>query len=388
MTRILRIVNRFNIGGPTYNAAYLSKYLSPEFETRLLAGTIDKTEGSSTYLLDQMGVPYTIIPEMQRSLHPWKDYLAFRRIVKEIREYKPDIVHTHASKAGALGRLAAIYCRVPVLVHTFHGNVLDGYFNPVKTAIFLGIERVLARKSNAIIAISPCQRTELLYKYKLCEPLKISTIPLGFDLSRFQQDREVKRKNFRQTHGLDQEIAIGIIGRLVPIKDHELFLKSIAWLKAHTTRSFRVFIVGDGELRSSLEIQAKKLGLGPDLVVFTGWTREIDVILPGFDVVALTSKNEGTPVSLIEAQASGIAVATMLVGGVSDAVLSGISALTCKQRNPEAFGQLLKTLTEDDAIREYVQKQGTDFVFERFRYTRLVTDIKKLYKELLPEGGK
>lgn len=388
MIRILRIVNRFNIGGPTYNAAYLSKYLSPEYETRLLAGTIDKTEGSSTYLLDQMDISYQIIPEMQRALHPWKDYLAFRRIVREIREYEPDIVHTHASKAGAVGRLAAIYCGVPVIVHTFHGNVLDGYFNPVKTKVFLAIERYLARHSTSVIAISPCQKYEMVHKYRLCEPGKIRTIPLGFDLSRFQDNRELKRERFRQKFGLKDEITIGIIGRLVPVKDHELFLHAVAWLQKNTSRSFRVFIVGDGELRETLENLALTLGIGAEHLVFTGWMLDIDEIIPGFDIVALTSKNEGTPVSLIEAQAVGVAIVTTLVGGVSDVVQAGKSALVCRSRNPEDFGRQMKQLIEQDDMRKNLSKQGTDFVFGLYNYMRLIDDMKKLYRQLLPDGGK
>lgn len=388
MTRILRLVNRFNIGGPTYNAAYLSKYLMPEFETRLFAGCIDKTEGSSTYMLDQMGIHYEIIPEMQRTIKISRDYKAYKRILKEIRSFKPDIVHTHASKAGALGRLAAIRAGVPVIVHTFHGNVLNNYFSKTKTRGFLEIERFLAKHSNAIISISECQKIELIHKFRLCSPEKIFTVPLGFDLERFNNNRELKRKDFRDKYELDKEVAIGIIGRLVPIKDHELFLRSVKYLKQNTDKPFKVFITGDGEDRSKLEKLANDLEIGRENIIFTGWIRQIDEMMPGLDIVALTSKNEGTPVSLIEAQAAGVAIVSTKVGGVEDAVIPGESALLCKHRDPEEFGSLLLKITEDDELRKKLSSQGTDYVIKRYDYSRLIEDMKNIYYKLLAEAGK
>lgn len=388
MFRILRIVNRFNIGGPTYNAAWLSKGLYPAYETRLIAGTIDPTEGSSAYLLDELGLEYRILPEMRRAIHPLRDYRAYQQLCREIREFKPDIVHTHASKAGALGRLAALHEQVPVIVHTFHGNVMEGYFNPLITRAILSIERYLARHSSAVVAISPCQKHELHYRYRLCEPQKIVTIPLGFDLERFGQDREFKRQAFRQKHGLTDEIAIGIIGRLVPIKDHALFLNSVAWLKGNTDRAFRVFIIGDGELRKELEHQAAELGLGQDLLRFCGWEKKMEDVIPGLDIVALTSRNEGTPVSLIEAQASGVAIVSTRVGGVSDTVRDTCSGLLCNSRNPEEFGQILKQVCEQDRLREKLSQGGKAFVMHRYAKDRLVSDAKNLYSALLKRSGK
>ncbi len=388
MFRILRIVNRFNIGGPTYNAAYLSRDLFPAFETRLIAGSIDPTEGSSTYLLDELGLQYRILPEMRRNPDPLNDFRAYRQIRREIREFKPDIVHTHASKAGALGRLAAIHEKVPVIVHTFHGNVMDGYFNPLVSRVFLGIERYLARHSSAVIAISPCQKYDLLYRHRLCEPHKIVTIPLGFDLERFEHEREANRHAFRQKHGLTNEIAIGIIGRLVPIKDHALFLKAVSWLKSNTDRAFRVFIIGDGELRQDLERQAAELGLGQEFVRFCGWEKKMEEVIPGLDIVALSSRNEGTPVSLIEAQASGVAIVSTRVGGVSDTIRENQSGLLCNSRNPDEFGQLLKQVLEQDRLREMLSQGGKAYVREKFSRKRLISDAKNLYTALLKRSGK
>src|SRR6185295_2272303 len=227
MPRVLRIINRLNLGGPTYNAALLTKHLAPEFETLLIAGTKQDSEESSEFIVKNLGISTLAIPEMQREINLSNDRIAYKKIKDIIRDFKPDIVHTHAAKAGTLGRLAADSLKVPVIVHTFHGHVFHSYFNPIKTKIFLNIERYLARKSTGIIAISEKQMYELSEIHRICSPGKIKVIPLGFDLDKFQEDIEMKRKSFRSKYFVDDnEIAIGIIGRLVPVKNHPLFLKA------------------------------------------------------------------------------------------------------------------------------------------------------------------
>ena len=228
MKKILRIINRFNLGGPTYNAAYLTKYLEPDYETLLIGGQHDESEKSSMHILDNLGLKPIIIPEMQRSLNPYKDQIAFKKIQNIIKEFKPDIVHTHAAKAGALGRRAAYKMGVKQIYHTFHGHVFHSYFGNFKTRIFKEIEKNLAKKSTKIIAISEIQKRELSKIHRICPENKIEVIPLGFDLERFNTDKDSKRKEFRKKWNLkENEIAIGIIGRLVPIKNHKFFIDAI-----------------------------------------------------------------------------------------------------------------------------------------------------------------
>jgi len=186
MPRILRIINRFNIGGPTYNAAYLSKYLSSDFETLLVAGEKDETEDSSQFILQELGLKPIIIPEMKREINLKNDRIAYKKIKEIIADFKPDIVHTHASKAGALGRLAAYKMKVPVILHTFHGHVFHSYFGKAKTKMYKTIERNLARKSTKIIAISDIQKIELSKIHNITKPNNINVIPLGFDLIKFK----------------------------------------------------------------------------------------------------------------------------------------------------------------------------------------------------------
>ena len=393
MKRVLRIINRFNLGGPTYNAAYLTKHLSPEFETMLIGGEKEDDEDSSEFILDQLGIQPIIIPEMRRSISALQDLKAYRKIKKIIRDFKPDIVHTHASKAGMLGRRAAFSLNVPVVVHTFHGHVFHSYFSPLKTKAFINIERQLAKKSTGIIAISDIQKEELGNIHKITELSKIKVIPLGFDLDRFHNDQEEKRLVFRKENYLDEdEIAVGIVGRLAPIKNHSLFVEAIANAQKSTGKKIRGFIIGDGQCRNEIEDLAHHLNLvispngsttlKPD-IRFSSWMRKVDYAYAGLDIVALTSLNEGTPVSLIEAQASGKPIVSTNVGGIENIVLSQETALLSESGNKTAFFNNLNTLVNDCELRNKMALKGWEFVQNRFHYTSLVENMSSYYDQLL-----
>ena len=391
MPRILRILNRFNLGGPTYNAAYLSKYMPSEFETLLIGGQKAESEASSLHITEDLGLDPIVIPTMLRELNPKKDYESYLKIKEIIADFKPDIVHTHASKAGALGRLAAINSDVPHLVHTFHGHVFHGYFNPVKTKMYKTVERYLAKKTDRIVTISNIQKTELGVEHRICPLDKIEVIPLGFDLDRFQVNQEENRNTFRIKYQLKEDtVAIGIIGRLVPIKNHELFLKGIQFIKKNSKIKIQAFIIGDGESRNTIEEQAKKLGLSFDNkantgvdILFTSWIKKVDAALSGLDLVALTSLNEGTPVSLIEAQAAEKAIVTTNVGGIENVVLPNKSALLSEIDDENGFCKNLIKLVDDSIMRMEFSKAGKDFVFSNFHYNRLVKDTTELYHKIL-----
>lgn len=392
MPRILRIINRLNLGGPTYNAAYLSRYLPGRYETLLAAGMKDDSEESSEYIVEQMGLKPVYIPDMRRELSPAADYHSYRYIRKLIDDFKPDIVHTHAAKAGTLGRLAAIHANVPVIVHTFHGHVFHSYFGRIKTQFFLTVERYLASKSSAIIAISKTQKIELVNHYKLCNEQKVKVIPLGFDLSRFSQKQDELRKSFRSHYQVpDNTLAVGIIGRLVPVKNHGLFIKAFQYALANTEIPLRAFIIGDGECRKKVEELCNESGLSFSDgnisskvdVVFTSWIKNIEWALAGLDIVALTSFNEGTPVSLIEAQAAGKPIVSTLTGGIADVVLENETALLTKSDDLSSFAQKLTLLINDAPLRQKLSVKGSEFVNEHFHYMRLVNDMAALYDSLL-----
>lgn len=383
MPKVLRIVNRFNLGGPTYNAAYLTKYLAPEFETFLVGGMKDKSEESSEFILKNLNIDYRIIPSMRRSVNLFRDLSAYSELKNIIREFRPDIVHTHAAKAGALGRKAAFACNVPATVHTFHGHVFHSYFGAIRTSVYKAIERKLAIKTSAIIAISDKQKEELVAVHKIASTDKVHVIPLGFDLSRFGESLDEKRKNFRAKYDLtEDEIAIGIIGRLVPVKNHLLFIEAIKFVTERAQRKIRAFIIGDGELRTLLEQKVASYRLA-DRIVFTSWEKEVDKIYPGLDIVCMSSFNEGTPVSLIEAQAAGKPIVSTNVGGIENAVMPGQTALLSEVGDAQRFCENLLELVEDDAKRISFSRQGAGFVKDKFHYQRLVSVTRKLYLRLL-----
>jgi glycosyltransferase involved in cell wall biosynthesis len=377
MPKILRIINRFNIGGPTYNAAYLTKYLAPEFETLLVGGQKDFTEDSSEFILDNLDLKPVLIEEMKREIGIKGDYQSYKRLREIIGDYKPDIVHTHASKAGAVGRMAAAQLNVPLIFHTFHGHVFHSYFGNIKTKVYKNIERYLAKKTTKIIAISERQKHELSVIHRICPPEKIEIIPLGFDLNRFREDKDSKRETFRNRWNIQSdEIAIGIVGRLVPIKDHTLFLKAAHWVNQHSSKKLKFIIIGDGELRNELEVLTSDLGLTN--VLFTSWIKNIDEVNAGLDIMSLTSKNEGTPVSLIEAQASGLPIVSTNVGGIHNIVLPNKNALLSDSGSVEKFAEHLLELVENNEKRMQFSRGG-EHVFENFHYTRLINDMKQLY---------
>jgi glycosyltransferase involved in cell wall biosynthesis len=397
MPKVLRIINRFNLGGPTYNVAYLSRYLAPDFETLLVGGAKDETEDSSEYILEALQLKPVIIPEMKREVSLADDRKAYLKIKAIIREFKPDIVHTHASKAGTLGRLAASACKVPIILHTFHGHVFHSYFGTAKTLIYKNIERYLASQSTRIIAISEKQKEELSKIHRICPAEKIEIIPLGFDLQKFRDDQDAKRADFRQRYEVaDDELVIMIIGRLVPVKNHRLFLEAIRYVINHSKQRIRGFIVGDGEERKQIEATAAEMGLQftdgtqmrPGLNLhFTSWIHNADWAFAGADIIALSSFNEGTPVSLIEAQAAGKPIVTTDIGGITNVVLPGETALLSPPGNDLTYCNNMLTLVENSAIRNEMGLKGWEFVRTKFHYTRLVGDMKNLYDRLLREAA-
>jgi glycosyltransferase involved in cell wall biosynthesis len=390
MPKILRIINRFNIGGPTFNVAYLTKYIGKNYETLLIGGDKEVGEASSLHVLDELELKPLILKNLQRQVSIFSDLKAFFEIRKIIKSYQPDIVHTHASKAGALGRLAAISCSVPYIVHTYHGHVFHSYFGKFKTGIFKIIERYLARKTDVLIAISDIQKQELSSIHKIAEPNKFAVVPLGFDLNRFQAQQNEKRASFRLHYGLKpDDIVVGILGRLVEIKHHTFFIDLAKNIK---DGQVKFFIVGDGHLKDNLIEYAKECGLESvykpewgksEKITFTSWITKTDWFFAGVDIVALTSKNEGTPVSLIEAQAASKPVITTKVGGVEnilpanypycfvvndfDGYLDGLNKLIDQCKNNQ-----LENLVDPIAITN------------KYSYQRLVSDMEKVYADLMP----
>jgi len=397
MPRVLRVLNRLVTGGPVWNALLLSRHLPAGFDTRLLVGAAEAHEESAAALARELQVPFRLLPAMGRSLHPLQDLGAFRALRTEIRRFRPHIVHTHGAKPGVLARMAALAEAVPVIVHTYHGHVFHSYFGRGKSALVRSVERYLARRTDALVVLSPQQQWEICQRYRIAPPERCRLIPLGLDLGRFESGAGAKRQQFRAAFRLDPDtLAIGIIGRLVPVKDHLLFLEAFARLRSECSRSLKAFIVGDGLLRAELQDAARRLGLsvaGPGearedaSLVFTSWRSDMDVVLAGLDIVCLSSRNEGTPVSLIEAQAAGRPVVATRAGGVADTVAEGKTALLCDPGDRAGFCGALQRLVDDEELRRSLGAAGPAWASERFGYRRMVQDVAQLYTSLLDARG-
>lgn len=385
--KVLLVLNRLNIGGLVPQVLYLTKYLQDAFETKLICGAIDDSETSFEHLLAEMGVEAQIVPHMHRAIHPLRDYRALQHIKKVIRAFQPDVVHTHAAKSGALGRLAAAQCGVPVIVHTFHGHVFHSYFGPTKTRVFLEIERWLAQKSSKIIAISQLQKKDFI-DLEICEKERIEVIYNGYPLERFYENIDAKRAKFREVWQIGKaDIVVGIVGRIVPIKNHTLFLKAIKKVQELTQKTIRAVIIGDGEDRANMEALATDLELsytdqadGQATVIFTSWILDVADVYPALDVACLTSLNEGTPNSLIEAQAAGVPIVSTDVGGVRDTVLLNENVLLSPSKNVDA---LVKNLVELIGREEVRTEENRRFVVEKFGIQRMIEETKGLYVDLL-----
>lgn len=393
MPRILCVLNRLVIGGPAMVATYLAKYLPSGFETVMVIGGKDDHEKDATHLTNELGIKPIIIPEMKRAISWKEDRAAYKRMKQIISEFKPDIVHTHAAKSGAIGRMAASAMKVPVIVHTFHGHVFHSYFHPLKTKAFIQAERYLAGRSNGIIAISKQQKDELVNTYKICPEEKVRIIHIGLDLDQFHFQQQQKREAFRSAFQIEEnEIAIGIVGRIVPIKNHSLFVAAARIVLKNTDKKIRFVVVGDGDRREAMEAEFGNAGIDytyylserrKATAICTSWQTEMDIVFAGLDIVALTSNNEGTPVSLIEAQAAGKPVVSTNVGGVSNVVMENESGFLSPSGNAEALAHDLLELVNNPDLRKKFGEKGRAFVLENFSYQKMVAGTAQYYQELL-----
>lgn len=379
--RVVRIIARLNIGGPAIHATLLHERLDRRrFQSTLVTGT--EAPGEGNYLeLHGRTADLEVIPALGREIQPLRDLQTLWRLVSLMRRVKPHVVHTHTAKAGAVGRAAALLAGVPVVVHTYHGHVLRGYFSPAKSAVYRAIERGLAHHTDRLLAVTTRVRDELL-ALGVGEAAQYRAVPLGFDLAPLLV-ADQRRGELRAELGLGDAPLVGIVARLVPIKAHEVFLAAAVRVRQQRP-SAQFLIVGDGELRTSLEEQSAALGL-TDAVRFLGWRADIDRLYADLDVVALTSRNEGSPVALIEAMAAGVPVVSTDVGGVADLVEHGVSGLLAPMDDAAGIAGHILTLLGDPAMRHAMGVHGRTKVADTYDAGRLVTDIETLYEDLVRE---
>ena len=409
--KIVRVIARLNVGGPAKHVVWLTAGLqSAHCEPLLVAGTVPHGEEDMGYFAAAHGVKPFLIQEMSREVS-FKDLLTIWKLYRLFLRERPDIVHTHTAKAGTVGRIAGLMYRwlVPTIVlgrprqcrfvHTYHGHIFHSYYGPLKTRLFLSIEKILARLiTDKIVVVSEQQRREIHEVFGVGQRSQFIVIPLGLDLRDFENSRE-RRELFRTELGVEpDEMLVGIVGRLTEIKNHELFLNAVKRFTDQTSEdpSTRVkfVVIGDGELRTKLETLAKTLRLN-ERVIFTGGRRDPENFYPALDIVALTSRNEGTPLTLIEAMANARPVLATAVGGVVD-LLGGTASQDQNDRyeicqrgvrvipgDADAFAAGLKRLVGDVGLRRDMGDRGRYFVQSSYSKERLLEDIKALYRALL-----
>ena len=384
--KIVRVIARLNIGGPAIHVINLMTGIdTSRFESILVSGIENPGEGSLLGVAVNRGVQPIIIPDIVGdATFKLRDIRALITLYGIMKRENASIVHTHTAKAGFLGRLAARLACVPVVVHTYHGHVLHSYYGSLTTSLLRGMERALARITDRMIAVSEQVKSELM-TYGIGSADQIVVIPLGFDLEPFL-DGAAHRGAFRRGLGLDDNVLlIGIVGRLFPIKNHHLFLDAAAQVASEDDAA-RFVIVGDGILRRELEEHTRRLGLA-DRVIFTGWRHDLPRIYADLDVLVVSSKNEGTPVSAIEAMASGCPVVATRVGGLPDLVKHGETGYLVPSEDAAALANGILHLLRHRECAQRLRVTARMWVRERFRTARLVAEMEALYRDLLAQKG-
>jgi glycosyltransferase involved in cell wall biosynthesis len=382
--KVLRVIARLNMGGPALHVSYLTAGLRERgYETTLVAGTLAHGEDSMAFVASGLGVTVVTIPELGREISPLRDLIATLRLARLIRRERPQILHTHTAKAGTVGRLAARLAgsaRPPIVVHTFHGHVLRGYFGPVRSRLFRWLERWLARGTTALIAVSPQVRDDLV-ALGVAPQEKFVVIRLGIQLQERVADLNGRADTRRYLGIATDRFTVGWIGRMTAIKNTEDVLEAFKALRGRGVEA-TLCMVGDGPDRPVLERRAHELGIMRD-TLFLGYQQDVAPLYAAFDALVLPSSNEGTPVSVIEALAARTPVVATRVGGVPDVVREGDDGFLVDPGDTDALAERLERLASDPQLRERMGAAARSRVLSRYAVDRLVDDVDRLYRSLL-----
>jgi glycosyltransferase involved in cell wall biosynthesis len=387
--KILRVIARLNMGGPALHVAYLTAGLRKRgYETTLVAGSLARGEDSMAFVAEELDVGVVRIDELGREISPLRDLAATLRLARLIRREQPDILHTHTAKAGTVGRIAVLLSgrkRPPIVVHTFHGHVLRGYFGPGRSRLFRLLERWLARRTTALIAVSPQVRDDLV-ALGVAPPERFAVIRLGIELDERVAGTQNGRLDSRRYLGIPPErFVVGWIGRMTAVKRTDDVLVAFKQLRDEGVDAC-LCMVGDGPDRAQLEQRAHELGVVKD-TLFLGYQEDVAPFYAAFDALVLPSSNEGTPVSAIEALAAGRPVVATRVGGVPDVVQEGEDGFLVEPGATDELADRLARLARDPQLRERMGKAGRERVLPRYAVERLVDDVDRLYRSLLSAGG-
>ncbi|MDQ3571824.1 MAG: glycosyltransferase [Actinomycetota bacterium] len=381
--RVLRVIARLNLGGPAQQAALLSgRRLDPaRFETLLVHGALASGEESMADLAHREMARMEYLPSLSQAPRPHRDAAATLRLARIVRQFRPHVVHTHTAKAGFVGRSAALAAGdpAPILVHTYHGHVLEGYFGPVRNQIYRSLERGLGRRTDCLVGVSEATVSDLV-RLGVAPRERFRVIPLGLELDGFANADEKAGRDLRRELGIDDEdVVLTFVGRLVPIKRVDLLLRAFAI--ARTRARVRLLVVGDGELAPELRELSDRLGVST-AVSFLGYRRDLPRIAAAADIAVLASANEGTPVSLIEAAAAGRPAVATRVGGVAE-VVTGETGVLAPRGDIEALAAGITRLANDLELRARLGLAARERAIERHSVPRLLRDVEDLYDKLL-----
>ena len=387
--RIMRVIARLNMGGPALHVSYLAAGLVEKgYKTTLVSGTLARGENSMAFVADDLGVRVVPLAELGREISPIRDIIAAAKLARLIRQERPQILHTHTAKAGTIGRLAALLAgpaRPALVVHTFHGHVLRGYFDPVRTAAFRLLEKGLARVSTALIAVSPEVRDDLV-GMGVAPASKFVVIRLGIELEKRVHAQPGLREESRRQLGVTPDrFLVGWVGRMTGVKRVDDVLLGFVRLREQGIDAV-LCLIGDGPDREGMEQRASELGVIRHCL-FLGYQEEVAPYYAAFDAVMLPSANEGTPVSVIESLAAGCPVVATRVGGVPDVVNENEDGFLVEMGDVEALGDRLADLARDPELRRQMGEAGRSRILQRYAVDRLIGDVDELYRTLLETKG-
>ncbi len=386
--RVLRVIARLNMGGPAQHVGLLSgkRMEARGYKTLLVHGSLAPGEESLQEFAESEGAELVFVPALVQPIQPGSDLRAFRELAHLVRRFRPDIVHTHTAKAGFVGRSAALTVRPrPIVVHTYHGHVLKGYFGSAKTTVYRELERSAGRVTDRLIGVSQATVDDLV-ELKVAPRERFSVVPLGLALEGFTRLDPAPDPRARRELGVNaDEVLFTFVGRVVPIKRIDLLLEALA-LALRSGSRVRLAIAGDGEIRQGLEATARGLGIA-DSVRFLGYRRDLPRIAAASDAAVLSSDNEGTPVSLIEAAAAGRPVVATDVGGVRE-VVNDETGILVPPGDAAALAGGIEELALNPVLRARLGRQARERAVVRFSAERLIEDIDSLYRELLDERAR
>ncbi len=385
------MLNRLVVGGQSIDTLPLANALKQDYDILIVHGNKEDDEEAYTQVLNESeGITFKKIDTLKRSINPLNDISSFISLYRTIKKFQPSIVHTHGSKPGVTGRLAAWFAGVPVIIHTFHGHLFHSYYNKFVSFFIIRFERLLGKLSTKIVVLSTRQQVEIGETYKIAPIEKMALIPLGVDDFADMQNALDLRTASRKKYGLQEEcVAIGTIGRMVPVKNYKLFADIIIALLPSVKQKVKFFFIGDGDLKIELQqkLTAADIEWSNDnqnlnaQVIFTSWVSPVTDILHGMDIIALTSLNEGTPLSLIEAQICGKPVVASNAGGVRDTFIDNESGFLITGYDVNPYAEKLKLLIENKDLRITMGAKGHTFAKEKFSKQAEVNAFRKLYAD-------